>query len=128
MSVLFAPFEEHPPGVVIRLYHGTDFASAVDIRDNGVDEARAALFNGNGEFWATTNPGTADVMAQVNPSAKQPARLEFDFPVAVLQELLSLLPLQVFLIGGEDLQFLPPAFPLLNRYMANRRVISPVPE
>jgi hypothetical protein len=55
--------------VMVRLFYGTDLASAVDLLNNGVCAARAALSNVTGEFWATTNQKFADIFATANPSA-----------------------------------------------------------
>ncbi len=69
---------------ILRLYHGTDRASATDIALNGLDGNRAAAFNGSGEFWATVDVAMADTFAFVNPAGGIPARFDFDLPVAVL--------------------------------------------
>jgi hypothetical protein len=111
----------------VRLYHGTDLASANDIQAHGLDAARAAAFNGSGDFWATTDLAAADVFAQVNPANGVPARLAFDLPLAVLHGLLGS-PGPAALQHGNDLyQFLPRGFPTLNRHMTNLQVASPVP-
>lgn len=111
----------------IRLYHGTDLASANAIMINGLDASAAAAFNGTGEFWATTDRATADWFAMANPTNGTPARLEFDLPLPVLIALLNGIPIRAYLHGAGDYEFLPGAYPLLNQSMQNRQVISPVP-
>jgi hypothetical protein len=115
------------PPPLMRLYHGTDLASANAIIANGLDVAAAAIFNGSGEFWATSDRATADWFAMANPANGAPARLEFDLPLPVLFALLNVLPLRAFLHGADDYEFLPGAYQLLNQSMKNRQVVSPVP-
>lgn len=115
------------PPPLMRLYHGTDLASANAIIVNGLDVVAAAAFNGTGEFWATSDRATADWFAMANPANGQPARLEFDLPLPVLTALLSGWPIRAYLHGADDYEFLPGAYPLLNLSMQNRQVISPVP-
>src|SRR5262245_65774885 len=73
----------------VHLYHGTDLDSANQILALGLVAALAARYNGGGEFWVTTNPGTADYFANSNPAGGQPVRLEFDLSEQALQWLLS---------------------------------------
>lgn len=118
-----APSAEEP----VRLHHGTDVASATDILNGGLDPAKAAAFNVSGEFWATTDVAGADTFAQVNPAAGVPARFDFNLPRRVLAALLSSVPPMAYQHGADNYEFLPASFPDLNRYMANRLVVSPVP-
>jgi hypothetical protein len=111
----------------IRLHHGTDLASANDIALNGLDGARAAAFNGSGEFWATVDVAMADTFAQVNPAGGPPARLDFDLPVAVLVALLTANPPRAYQHGPDVYELLPAGFPSLNAHMIHRQVVSPVP-
>jgi len=111
----------------IPLHHGTDLGSANDIAVNGLEVARAAAFNGGGEFWATVDVAMADLFAQVNPAGGLPARLDFELPVAVLEALLTSNPPQAYQHGADVYEFLPTAFATLNAFMANRQVVSPVP-
>lgn len=53
---------------LIPLYHGTDVLSANDILLNGLDAAKAASYNGGGEFWASADIRVADWFARTNPS------------------------------------------------------------
>jgi len=112
---------------VIRLHHGTDLGSANDIDANGLDAARAAAFNGGGEFWATVDVAVADMFAQVNPASGIPARLDFDLPVTVLAALLTVNPPRAYQHGADVYEFLPTAFATLNAHMTNRQVLAPVP-
>jgi hypothetical protein len=111
----------------IRLYHGTDLASAEEIRDHGLDAAAARAFGGGGEFWATTDRATADLFAQANPAGGPPARLDFVVTAHVLRALLSANPPLVYQHGDDTYEFCPGSYPTLNQAMANRQVVSPVP-
>jgi hypothetical protein len=111
----------------LRLHHGTDEDSANDILNNGLDRAKAASQNVTGEFWATANPADADTFAQVNPAGGIPARYSFDLPLSVLGALLSANPPQAYQHGTDWYEFLPGSYPTLNRHMAARQVVSPVP-
>ena len=115
------------PPPLIRLYHGTDLASANAIIINGLDVSAAAALNGTGDFWASSDRATADWFAMANPANGTPARFEFDLPLPVLHALLSVVPIRAYLHGAGDYEFLPGAYPLLNQSMQNRQVISPVP-
>ena len=114
-----------PP--LIRLYHGTDLASANAIMINGLDVGAAVTLNGTGESWATSDRATADWFAMANPANGPPARLEFDIPQPVLVALLSGMPIRASLHAADDYEFLPGAYSLLNQSMQNCQVISPVP-
>jgi hypothetical protein len=127
MSIADLPRTPNGPQPLVRLHHGTDLLSAIDLRDNGLDQARAAAFNATGEFWATTDLAMADTFAQVNPAGGIPARFDFDVPQAVLDALLGAHPPQAYLHGNDVFEFLPVSFPMLNQQMMNRQVISPVP-
>ena len=80
--------ESGPPPGFVRLFHGTDLACANDLLQSGVDEQKAAAWNGSGEFWACTDPARADWFALSHPNSPPAARFEFDLPEAVLQALL----------------------------------------
>src|SRR5579872_2213563 len=77
---------------LIRLYHGTDLACANDLLINGVNQALAALWNGSGEFWATTDPARAWWFALSHPNSPPAALLVFDLPEQVLLALLAMAP------------------------------------
>jgi hypothetical protein len=111
----------------VRLYHGTDVASALDIQANGLDAGKAAAMNGIGDFWATCDPATADWFAQVNQAGGPPARLVFELLFGILMSLLTEVDPQVELDGTDVYHFHPSSYPVVNRHMANRQVISPVP-
>src|SRR5260370_3337196 len=115
------------PQGYIRLHHGTDLASANDIMNNGLDQARAAAFNASGEFWATTDLATANTFAQVNPANGAPARFDFNLPPQVLAAFLGASPPRAYQHGSDVYEFLPAAFPMLNQHIANCQVVSPVP-
>src|SRR5205823_6318174 len=56
MATADFPEDAAPPGLH-RFHHGTDWACASDLLQQGVDQQRAAAWNGSGEFWATTDHG-----------------------------------------------------------------------
>jgi hypothetical protein len=107
---------------VIRLHHGTDLASGNDILRHGLDAARAASYNGSGEFWATADPATADWFAKSNPATGTPARFSFGLPEPALQRLLARRPFVVHQHSPDDYEFLPASFPDLNAHMANKQI------
>jgi hypothetical protein len=111
----------------VRLHHGTDLASAEDIRDHGLDEAAARDWNVMGEFWTTTDQDMANWYARVNPAEETPARLDFDLPYDVLLALLGEYPVVAYQDGTDVFVFLPGSYQALNRHMANKQVVSPVP-
>lgn len=111
---------------VVILYHGTDVASANDIMQYGVDAKRASGYNGTGEFWATTNPTTADWFARVNAANGPPARLRFEISAVVLQSLLAAVPVVARNDGPEDYEFLPGSFAILNQDMSGQHVATVV--
>src|SRR5438067_11830302 len=96
----------------VRFHHGTDAGSANDILSAGLDAIKAAGYNGSGEFWATADHALAEVFAQVNPAGGPPACFEFDLPRAVLQSLLTQLPVVVYQHGSDTWEFLPGSFPV----------------
>lgn len=121
------PLSSNPTnGPSLRLYHGTDVASARDLVLNGVDATHAAVYNGSGEFWACTVRADADIFAQVNPAGGPPARFEFDLPEQVLQGLLNEYPTVVYQHGATVYECLPSSFAVLNLHMMNRQA-HPVP-
>ena len=107
---------------LLRLHHGTDLQSANDIVRNGLDAVKAASYNGSGEFWASSEIGTADWFARTNPSNGQPARISFDIEESVLQQLCSAQPSVVFAHGPNDYEFQSTCFPHLNQAMKNKKV------
>ena len=117
---------EHTKGW-IRLFHGTDLASASDIIANGLNVQKASQFNGSGEFWATTDREYADVFAQANPAGGTPARLEFEVPQSVLSALMNAKPPELFQDGRDSYEFTPASIPTLNPFVMTGRVVTPVP-
>lgn len=115
------------PNGLLRLHHGTDLNSALDIMHNGLDQTNAAALNVSGEFWATTDQNMADVFAQVNPTGGQPARLDFDIPLQVVLDLIAAIPPQAIRDGEDVYEFLPSSYAVLNQHLTNRQVVSPVP-
>jgi hypothetical protein len=111
---------------VLCLHHGTDLDSANDLLANGLDSAKAAAYNVSGEFWATTNPQTANTFAQVNPAGGPPARFDFDIPVDVLQTLLAETPPVAYPHGTDWFEFLPACFADINQHRTNQQVV-PLP-
>ena len=114
------------PGV-IRLHHGTDEQSAIDILNHGLSRANAAAHNVTGEFWATTEDADAETFAQANPAGGTPARYSFDLPLDLLDELLNSQPPRAYQHGPDWFEFLPSSYAELNQHMTNREVVSPVP-
>jgi hypothetical protein len=127
MATADLPQTQNGPQPLVRLHHGTDLLSAIDLRDNGLDQARAAAFNATGEFWATTDLAVADTFAQVNPAGGIPARFDFDVPQPVLDALVGTHPPRAYQYGNDVFEFVPASFAMLNQHMMNRQVVSPVP-
>jgi hypothetical protein len=111
---------------MVLLHHGTDAASANDILKYGIDAAKAAQYNGTGEFWATTDPVAADWFAKANLANGPPVRFSFEIPDTILQALLSACPEIARADGQGNYEFLPPSFAVLNQYMTGKRLV-PVP-
>jgi hypothetical protein len=110
----------------VRLHHGADLTSANNILQHGIDEQQAAVWNGSGEFWTTTNHVHAEWFARSNPNSPPAACFEFDLPGAVLQVLLQMHPPGARYQAPNDYEFLPPGYALLNQHLANPQVV-PVP-
>jgi hypothetical protein len=108
---------------VIRLYHGADLVSANDLLLNGINHAAAALWNGSGEFWATTDPTRANWFALSHPNSPPAALFVFDLPEQVLLALLAMAPPVIAQHGATDYEFLPTSFAQLNAAMLNRQVV-----
>lgn len=109
---------------VIRLYHGTDLACANDLLINGVNQAAAAVWNGSGEFWLTTDPSRANWFALSHPNSPPAARFEFELPEQALQALLATVPPVAAQHGATDYELLPARFARLNTAMQNQRVVQ----
>jgi hypothetical protein len=73
----------------IRFHHGTDQASANDLLQNGVNQQHAAVWNGAGEIWATTDHRRAEWFALSHLGSPPAACFEFDLPEPVPQDILS---------------------------------------
>ena len=108
----------------IRFHHGTDQISANDLHQNGVDQQRAAAWNGSGEFWASTDHHRAEWFALSHPSSPPGACFEFDFPEWALLVIFQMNPPVVVQHGPSDYEFLPASHALLNQHMTNRQVVS----
>jgi hypothetical protein len=111
----------------VRLCHGTDMNSAMDIRDNGLDEQRAlATGQGNAaEFHATTDVLDANFYAG-NSGVQRgaaAARLEFTLGSDIIQDLLSR-GLAFHIDGGTRYVFYAGSFGVLNASMMNKTVVS----
>jgi hypothetical protein len=109
-------------GSSITLYHGTDWASALDIQQNGLSLASAQAARGTGEFWATDDLQDADWFALSNNANGPPARLEFEMSAVVLIQLLAAIPAHAQFHQGIGLEFFPASFPTLNQHMRNKQV------
>jgi hypothetical protein len=110
----------------IRFHHGTDQTSANDLLQNGVNQQKAAAWNGSGEFWATSDHHRADWFALSHPSSPPAACFEFDLPESILQVLFQMNPPGAIHHVPNDYEFLPRSHALLNQHMAHRQVV-PVP-
>jgi hypothetical protein len=108
------------------LYHGTDAVSANDILNHGVHAAKAAHYNGVGEFWATTDSQAADWFAKANPANGSPARLSFEVPQATLRSLVTSRPVLARTDGQGTYEFLPASFLILNQQMTGKQVMAVV--
>jgi hypothetical protein len=106
----------------LTLYHGTDFVSATDIENNGLNRATAQNAGGEGDFWATNDTLEADVFAQVNPANGQPVRLEFELAASVLVELIARDPAQAQIYHRDGIRFFATSFAILNRHMKCKRI------
>src|SRR5262249_30513179 len=100
---------------LVRFHHGTDLACANDLFQNGVDKQSAAVWNGSGEFWATTDHNRAEWFARSPPSSPPTACFEFDLPEPVLQIVLQMNPSGARRHAASDYEFLPPGYALLNQ-------------
>jgi hypothetical protein len=116
----------------VRLYHGTDLASANDILQNGLDAQRAIAtggpgYAGQGEFYAITTYSEAEKVAKLCGRGPDFAVLAFDLPDTVIQDLLSRWPGAAAHIDGSDLYvFYPTSYAVLNANMTNKQLV-PVP-
>jgi hypothetical protein len=123
MAVAHESDAEETAGFV-RFHHGTDLASANDLLCHGVDTQQAAAWNGSGEFWATFDHQHAEWFARSNPSSPPGACFEFEFPESILIAMLQMIPPVVMQVLPDDYEFLPGSHAMLNRHMANGRVVS----
>jgi hypothetical protein len=110
-------------GASVTLHHGTDVASATEIRQNGLSVGKAQALAGSGSFWATDDINEANWLAQVNPANGQPARLDFELPAAVLVQLVSASPPQAEFHQDDGIEFFPTSFALMNAHMSNKQVV-----
>jgi hypothetical protein len=110
----------------IRFHHGTDQTSANDLLQNGVDQQRAAAWNGSGEFWATSDHQRAEWFALSHPSSPPAACFEFDLPESVLLVILQMNPPGARHYAPNDYEFLPASHAVLNQHVTNKQV-APVP-
>src|SRR5262249_31170182 len=101
----------------VRLYHGTDLASANQLLAQGVVAALAALPNGGGESWPTRTPATADLFAKATRAGGTPVRSEFELSEPTLLWLVTQNPSTAVRHSAEDFEFLPPSFDVLNQSM-----------
>jgi len=113
--------ETSPP--FVRLHHGTDSTSANDLLQSGVDQQHAAIWNGSGEFWVTSDHRRAEWFALSHPKSPPAACFEFDVPAAELLAILQMNPPGAIQHGPTDYEFLPSSHALLNQHMTNRQVV-----
>jgi hypothetical protein len=107
-----------------RFHHGTDQTSANDLLLHGVSQQHAAVWNGSGEFWATSDHKRAKWFALSHPSSPPAACFEFDLPESVLLVILQMNPPGAVHHVPNDYEFLPVSYPLLNQRITKRLVVS----
>lgn len=111
----------------VRLYHGTDLDSALNLVKSGLDALAAASYNSGGEFWATSALDVAEWFAQSNPAGGSPAIFMFEVPDIVLALLLKQVPPSAFVYtidGRADYEFLPASFAELNHSACNQHAFA----
>ena len=118
------PAEEGTSQRTIRFRHGTDLASANDLHQNGVNQQKAAAWNGSGEFWASLDHGRAEWFARSHPNSPPAVCFEFDLPEPVFEFILRMKPLGVRHHAPNDFEFLPPSYAILNENMVNRQTVA----
>src|SRR5262249_6284708 len=118
--------EEETSPKSIRFHHGTDQTSADDLLQNGVDQQHAAVWNGSGEFWATSDHHRAEWFALSHPSSPPAACFEFELPESVLLAILQMSPPAAIHHAPNDYEFLPSCHAMLHQHMTNKQVV-PVP-
>lgn len=96
---------------MVTLYHGTDFASATDILENGFDMSKAAELGGGDALWTTTSASDAGWFAAANPSGGPPGILQITVPEATINSLSSQ---GLVSIEGSVYRFQPGAMDVLN--------------
>lgn len=109
---------------LIQFHHGTDLSGANDLLQHGVDQTQAAVWNGSGEFWATTDHRRAEWFALSHPSSPPAACFEFELPEEALQTILQMNPSVAIQHGPSDYEFLPASHALLNQHMINPRIVA----
>jgi hypothetical protein len=114
--------QETLPGL-IHFHHGTELASANDLFLRDVNQQSAAVWNGSGEFWATTDHRRAEWFALSHPNSPPAACFEFDLPESILVAISQMNPVGALRHGRSDYEFLPVSFALLNQHMLNKRVV-----
>jgi hypothetical protein len=111
---------------LFRFHHGTDLTCGNDLLRNGVDRQRAAAWNSSGEYWATTDHARAEWFARSHPNSPPAVCFEFDLPEPVLQMILHVNPPGARHHASNDVEFLPPSYPLLNQHVVNEQLV-PLP-
>ncbi len=97
------------------LFHGTDFASASDIVENGLNVERAAQVGGGDVFWATTDQATADLFAAASPGVEA-GGLPAVVSVTVSDSVVSgLVESEMLSITGDVYAFAPEAWSILSK-------------
>jgi hypothetical protein len=116
--------EEAATRCYVRFHHGTDYASAQDLLQKGVDQRHAAAWNGSGEFWATSEHHRAEWFGRSHPASPPAICFEFDLPQSVLSAILQMNPPAARHHLPNDYEFLPPSHALLNRNMLNKQAVD----
>lgn len=104
----------------LRLYHGTDAASAESIRTSGVSLESAAEFGGR-EFWMTTVPTTAWTFATSRIMGGKSCVLSADVSVEAISYCLQE-DWASIQMDNYSIMFEPQSFEILNDAMKNLTV------
>lgn len=108
----------------IRLHHGTDQGSAQNLVRHGVDPRQAAVWNGSGEFWASTDHRRAVWFALSHPNSPPAACFKFEQPESLVVSIMQISPPGALLHLPDDYEFLPVSHPLLSQHMASKQLVS----
>jgi len=100
---------------MIEFVTGTDLASALDIKTNGLDALRAMELGGDGSFWAVpaNQIDDARLFAMANPAlSRRCAILRVNIPSGLLDGLFESGSIEI--IEGQFYRFCPDSLEILN--------------